>query len=250
MTCTQTDTDKVVEDILKATGAWQEGHFLLTSGKHSNQYMQCQILLQYPRLGNYLADLLISKLLHQGILPEVVVGPAMGAIHWEVFVAQSLERCLLQNPDLRNSSNRESDHHTLSTSASGQEYFLTHDTINDAIAGTRLPDFIKAVFAEKIVGTSDFELRRGIELNPGQKVLVVEDVTTTGGSVRRVLDLLNSLRCDPVAVGAIVDRSGSRISYDAPFVKLLTVDLATYDKKECPMCKAGSQVIKPGSSTI
>ncbi|MGD9680257.1 MAG: orotate phosphoribosyltransferase [Candidatus Obscuribacterales bacterium] len=230
MTCSIQETDKLVGDILKAVGAWQEGHFLLTSGKHSNEYMQCQKVMQYPRLGNFLAELLIGKVIEAGIHPEVVVGPAMGAIHWEVFVAQALER------------------HNLKESGTMSGYFLDIDTVCDALPGNITDGMTRAVFAEKIVGENTFEIRRGVELARGQKVLVVEDVTTTGGSSRRVLELLNEMGCEPVAVGAVVDRSGSRITYDTPFIKLLTVDLATYDKKECPMCKTGSTAIKPGST--
>ncbi|MBK9142183.1 MAG: orotate phosphoribosyltransferase [Candidatus Melainabacteria bacterium] len=230
MTCSTRETDKLVGDILKAVGAWQEGHFLLTSGMHSEEYMQCQKVLQYPRLGNFLADLLIARVIEAGIHPEVVVGPAMGAIHWEVFVAQALER------------------HNLKESGIISNYFLDADTICDALPGDLAAGMTRAVFAEKIVGQNNFEIRRGIDLAPGQKVLVVEDVTTTGGSSRRVLELLNEMGCEPVAVAALVDRSGSRITYDTPFIKLLTLDLATYDKKECPMCKAGGTAIKPGST--
>ena len=106
----------------------------------------------------------------------------------------------------------------------------------------------KAVFAEKIPEDPGFAIRRGIELKPGEKILVVEDVTTTGGSARKVVEMLKTIGCDPVAVGAVVDRSGGKASFDVPFINLLALNLETYEPDSCPLCEQGSAAIKPGST--
>jgi orotate phosphoribosyltransferase len=108
------------------------------------------------------------------------------------------------------------------------------------------------MFAEKSTDAgadpNKFLLRRGMELSNTDKVLVVEDVTTTGGSVKRVIDLVKSSGAEPIAVAAIVDRSGSSIDFGVPFLKLITLTLKTYTQSDCPMCAQGSTPIKPGSS--
>jgi len=86
------------EEILKDVGAWQSGHFLLSSGLHSDQYIQCQKVLQYPRFGLELAEGLVAKLAAAGVNPQAVVGPALGAVHWELLVAQVLDRARASSP--------------------------------------------------------------------------------------------------------------------------------------------------------
>lgn len=227
MGLTSSSIETAVGDILKSVGAWRTGHFLLTSGLHSDQYMQCQRVMQFPRFGNLLADLLVEKLLESDVKPSVVVGPALGAVHWEVFVASALER--RARGDLN-------------------DYFLNLSSIAKAIETAHIDSMIKAVFAERAAGSEEFSIRRGIELAEGASVLIVEDVTTTGGSARKVVELIRSLRAKPVGVGAIVDRSGGTASFDVPFFSLLKLNLATYQPDHCPLCKSGSQPEKPGSS--
>jgi orotate phosphoribosyltransferase len=220
--------ESTVGDVLKTVGAWRTGHFLLSSGLHSNQYVQCQRVLQFPRFGNLLADLLAEKLESQNIEVEVVIGPALGAVHWELFVAGAIERRRHQN-ELGS-------------------YYLDADTVGGAVSEEQTSKMVKAVFAERAQGSVEFSLRRGIELERGQKVLIVEDVTTTGGSARQVVQLVRDLGGKPVAVGAIADRSGGSATFDVPFVSLLQMNLATYKPEECPLCKSGSVAEKPGSS--
>lgn len=227
MSLTTSAIETAVGDILKAAGAWRTGHFLLTSGLHSDQYMQCQRVMQYPQFGNLLADLLVDKLSENGIKPDVVVGPALGAVHWEVFVASALER---------------------KRHANLNDYFLKANSIEKAIEPSHIDSMVKAVFAERAAGSDDFSIRRGIELEKGTKVFVVEDVTTTGGSARKVVELLKTMGADPVGVGAIVDRSGGTATFDVPFISLLKLNLATYQPDACPLCKDGSVAEKPGSS--
>lgn len=172
--------------------------------------MQCQRVMQYPRFGMQLARLLAAQLSAAALIPSVVAGPALGAIHWEVFVASAFEE---MNPD-------------------------------------GLP--IKALFAERVTDAkgdaNSFAIRRGVELKPDDKVLVVEDVTTTGGSARKVIELVRDLGAEPIAVGAVVDRSGSAIDFGIPFHKLITLNLETFEPAKCPLCKDQMPMTKPGSS--
>jgi orotate phosphoribosyltransferase len=197
-----------VEELLKSVSAWQSGHFLLTSGLHSSEYMQCQRILQYPEYGQLLADELAKKIIAAGIRPQVVVGPALGAVHLEVFVAIALNNLLAKEN------------------------------------GTQ----VRAVFAERAEDGVNFAIRRGIELTQGERVLVVEDVTTTGGSAKKVVELILKLGAEPVGVAAIIDRSSGQAQFDRPFIKLVTLEIQNFDSASCPMCQAGGTAIKPGSS--
>ena len=197
-----------VEELLKSVSAWQSGHFLLSSGLHSSEYMQCQRVLQYPMHGQLLADQLGQKIIDSGIKPQVVVGPALGAVHLEVFVAVALNNLLAKEK-----SNQ-----------------------------------VRAVFAERAEDGINFAIRRGIELSQGEKVLVVEDVTTTGGSAKKVVELVTKLGAEPVAVAAIIDRSSGQAQFDIPFIKLITMDIQNFESTNCPMCREGGTAIKPGSS--
>ncbi len=91
------------------------------------------------------------------------------------------------------------------------------------------------------------QLRRSFEIRPGQKVLVVEDVVTTGGSVKEVIDIVNRNSGKLVAVGSLIDRSRGTVDFGVPFETLVTVDIKTYQPEECPLCSQGSQAVKPGS---
>lgn len=195
-----------LEQLLKQVEAWQTGHFLLSSGMHSSEYIQCQKLLQYPRHGMIFAEALVQRVLAGGLKPTAVVGPALGAVHWEVLVALALDRALLSNP-------------------------------------------IRGIFAERPDGTN-FEIRRGVELKSKEKVLVVEDVTTTGGSAQKVVELVRKLGAEPVAVGAIIDRSGGQAKFDIPFVSLIQMNLDTFAPDDCKLCKAGSAPVKPGTTKL
>ncbi|NLY90010.1 MAG: orotate phosphoribosyltransferase [Firmicutes bacterium] len=180
--------------IFKETGALLQGHFLLTSGKHSAQYMQCARVLQYPRLAAVLGQALAGQFTGLGV--ETVAGPAMGGI----IVAHEVGRAL----------------------------------------------GVKALFSERQNG--EMTLRRGFTLKPGEKVLVVEDVITTGGSVREVLALVRAAGAQPVGVGVLVDRSGGQVAFDGLLFKsLLQVKIEAYDPEECPLCRQGIPLVKPGS---
>lgn len=189
-------TPEEVLGIFKESGALLEGHFLLTSGRHSNQYMQCAKVLQYPhhaaRLGEALA------LAFQIKEVDVVIGPAMGGI----LVAHEVGKAL----------------------------------------GT------KALFTERENGV--MKLRRGFELQPGEKVLVVEDVITTGGSVREVLEVVKSYGAVPIGVGVLVNRSGGNVDFGVPLAALLEIQIESFEPENCPLCATGIPAIKPGSRTV
>lgn len=193
-----------IESLMREVGAWHSGHFLLSSGLHSDQYMQCQRLLQYPRYGLLVAEQLVEKVLAAGLSPRTVVGPALGAVHWELLVAMALDK--------------------------------------------RLPagEPVRGIFAERPQG--EFEIRRGIEIAPGEPVLIVEDVTTTGGSARQVVQLVRQLGGKPVAVGAIIDRSGGDVQFDVPSFSLLTLSLKNFQPDSCTMCAAQEPLTKPGTT--
>jgi orotate phosphoribosyltransferase len=106
---------------------------------------------------------------------------------------------------------------------------------------------IRAIFAERQDGK--LMLRRGFTLLPGEKVLVVEDVVTTGGSTRETIDVARAAGAQVVGAASIIDRSGGQQSLDVPYHALATISLPTYQPETCPMCASGQPVVKPGSRT-
>ena len=106
---------------------------------------------------------------------------------------------------------------------------------------------VRAIFAERADGA--LTLRRGVALDPGEKVLIVEDVVTTGGSTRETMEVARAAGAVVVGACAIVDRSGGKQGLDVPFHALLPMDVKTYQPDDCPLCKQGIPVVKPGSRT-
>ena len=104
---------------------------------------------------------------------------------------------------------------------------------------------VRALFAERQDGK--LMLRRGFTLSPGEKVLVVEDVVTTGGSTRETIDVARATGALVVGAASIIDRSGGQQSLDVPYHALATISLPTYQPEACPLCAAGQPVTKPGS---
>lgn len=180
-------------DLFRKSKALLEGHFLLTSGKHSAQYMQCAQILQYPERAAILAEALADAFRGREI--QTVVGPAMGGI----LVAHEVARAL----------------------------------------------GVRALFTEREDGV--MRLRRGFALTPGERVLVVEDVVTTGGSVREVLDVVRELGAVPVGVGILVDRTGGEVDFGLPVESVIQLNIQAYEVKDCPLCAQGVPVVKPGS---
>ncbi|KUO69828.1 MAG: orotate phosphoribosyltransferase [Clostridia bacterium BRH_c25] len=186
----------MMNEILEKTGVLQTGHFLLTSGKHSNKYMQCAKIFQHPDISAEISKALAEK--YDGYDIDIVIGPAVGGIILAYEVARQLE--------------------------------------------------VRALFAERENGA--MTLRRGFEIKPGSRVLVVEDVITTGGSVKEVIDVVRRVGGEVVGVASVVDRSGGRALFDVPFKSAMKFEIDTFDPEECPMCKSGSVAVKPGSRNL
>lgn len=190
-------TNERVMEILKEAGVLLEGHFLLTSGRHSNRYLQCAKIFRNTKYSEELCAALAEKFADQNV--DVVIGPALGAVQMAYEVSRHL-RC---------------------------ENF----------------------FAERVDG--QFALRRGFALDPSKRVLIVEDVVTTGGSVKEVIELVKSTGAQIVGVGSIVDRSAGKVDFGVPFQAVISVDVESFTPEECPLCKEGKlDLVKPGSRAI
>ncbi len=103
----------------------------------------------------------------------------------------------------------------------------------------------RAIFAEREQG--EMTLRRGFEIKPGERTLVVEDVVTTGGSIKEVIQLVQNAGAELIGVAFLVDRSQNRVSFSVPKFSIFEMDVVTYAADECPLCKQGIPVVKPGS---
>jgi len=106
---------------------------------------------------------------------------------------------------------------------------------------------VRAIFAERQDGK--LMLRRGFSIAPGEKVLVVEDVVTTGGSTQETIDVARAAGATVVGAAAIIDRSGGKQRIDVPFHALATITVPTYEPEQCPLCAEGKPIVKPGSRT-
>ena len=193
-----------VMELFEQTGAYLHGHFRLTSGLHSGEYLQCAKVLAHPALAGKLGQSLAAKVkaLTGDTAIDAVVAPAMGGI----IIGHEVARALLANSSA-----------TLS------------------------------LFTERDAATNEMTLRRGFEIKPDQKVVVIEDVITTGGSTKEVITLLNSLGAKVLAAGSIIDRSGGTADVGVPRASLETLHPIAYKPEECPLCQQGLPVVKPGS---
>ncbi|GGZ98822.1 orotate phosphoribosyltransferase [Novosphingobium arvoryzae] len=187
------------EDVLaefRASKALLEGHFLLSSGRHSAHYLQCARVLMDPMRASRLAAALAAKLPRE-LRKELtkVVAPAMGG----VIIGHEMGRAL----------------------------------------------GLEAVFVERPTGT--FELRRGFTIEPGEKVLMVEDVVTTGLSSREAIKAVQEAGGEVIAEAALVDRSGGSVDLGVPFYPLIAINFPTYAEDELPPELAATPAVKPGS---
>jgi orotate phosphoribosyltransferase len=206
----------VSEDVMqlfRETGAYLKGHFRLTSGLHSNEFLQCALVLRYPNIaGRFGADLAAR-------LPDcdIVVSPAIGGLIIGHEVARAKSATVQYDARAKSAK--------------------IHD------AGFRGVPFL---FTER---DSDgrMALRRGFSVQPGETAIVIEDVVTTGGSTREVIALLTAAGARVVGAGSVIDRSGGRADVGVPRVALATLDAITYPPEDCPLCKQGLPVVKPGS---
>jgi orotate phosphoribosyltransferase len=188
-------TQEEVLQMFKNSGALLEGHFRLTSGLHSDRYLQCALVLQYPEQAAALGAALAARLKALSEMPDFVIAPALGGI----LVAHEAARAI----------------------------------------------GVRGLFAERQEGI--LKLRRGFQIKPGEKAYVVEDVVTTGGSTKETMDVVTQAGGIVIAAGSLIDRTGGRADLGVPRAALAVLDVPAYVPEECPLCKTGSQAIKPGS---
>ena len=190
-------TQQQALDCYKKTGAILKGHFKLTSGRHSDTYMQSAKLFIDTKQSEIVCKALAEKLAGDKI--DLVVSPAIGGILMGYEVARQLG--------------------------------------------------VPNIFAERENG--EMTLRRGFTIEKGTKVVVVEDVVTTGGSVKEVVKLVQGLGAEVVAVASLVDRSNGNVDFGVKYVNLISMEVVSYDADECPLCKEGKiELTKPGSRSV
>jgi len=185
--------NKEILDIFRNTGALLEGHFILTSGRHSSSYFQCARVLQYPKHLTHFASMIAEH--YKGTKIETVISPAIGGV----------------------------------------------------VLGTEVGRLLNAqtIFAERKDG--EMCIRRGFEIEPGQNILVVEDVITTGGSVKEVMDQVINQEGNIVGVGVMVDRSNGTVSLHENQFSIIALEATSYESDEVPDSLSAMPVQKPGS---
>ena len=197
-----------IEQIYKDSGALLEGHFILSSGNHSNRYLQSAKVLEDPKRAEILAKELATIILESNIEVDTVCAPALGGI----LAGYELARAL----------------------------------------GAR------SIFVERKGG--GMELRRGFEVEQGERILICEDIITTGGSAMEAAAIIEELGAKVVAFAALANRGFCRregstgnpkpeckLPANTPLFALDDFEFAMYPPEACPLCKAGSQAVKPGS---
>lgn len=189
--------DKTIE-LLKKSDALLEGHFLLSSGKHSDGYIQCAKLIQYPEYCKEVSEIIAEKLKEANIDVDLCVGPAMGGVIISYEVAKAL--------------------------------------------GTN------AIFTERV--DNEMTLRRGFEITEGTRVIVVEDVITTGKSSFETVDVIRSYGAEVVALASIVNRSNKDEINGLPIISASKIDVNTYDADDLPDHLKNTEAVKPGSRKI
>jgi len=197
-----------IEKIYRESGALLEGHFILSSGKHSKYYLQSAKVLEDPKRAEELARLLADEIVKNGVVVDTVCAPALGG----VLAGYELARAL----------------------------------------------GVRSIFVERKDGV--MQLRRGFELSRGERVLICEDIITTGGSAMEAAAVVESKGAEVVAFAALANRgfcsrSGSgkeaaaecKLPAQKPFFALEDFEFEIFDPQECPLCAEGSEAVKPGS---
>jgi len=188
--------EQEVLSLFQEIGVIKNGHFKLSSGRHSDVYLQCAILQQYPELNAKVMQGIADSV--KSFQPTVIVGAAVGGIT--------------------------------------ASYELARQT------GAR------SIFAERVEGT--LKLRRGFELVPEDRVIVVEDVVTTAKTTIELIDLVKLFKLEPKAIGAIVDRRATQTGIDYPFFSCVKVAAQTWTEEECSLCKKKAPIDEPGSRRL
>ena len=189
--------DKTIE-LLKKSDALLEGHFLLSSGKHSDRYIQCAKLIQHPEYCKEVSEIIAEKLKENNIDVDLCVGPAMGGVIISYEAAKALG--------------------------------------------------VDAIFTERV--DNEMTLRRGFEIPKGAKVIIVEDVITTGKSSFETVDVIRSCGAEVVALTSIVNRSNKEKINGLPVISATKIDVKTYDADDLPEHLKNTEAIKPGSRKI
>ena len=184
---------EAVLDLFRKSGALLEGHFRLSSGLHSDRYLQSALVLQYPEFASNLGHALADRTKH--LQPTVVLSPALGGIVIGQEVAHALG--------------------------------------------------VRAIFAERQDGA--LTLRRGFSLAPTDRVLVVEDVITTGGSTKETAAVAEACGAHVVGAAGIVDRGNDPSRLGLPMQVLVRLEVPAYPPEQCPLCARGEAIVKPGS---
>jgi orotate phosphoribosyltransferase len=185
-----------VISIFKKTGAFLEGHFLLSSGLHSPQYVEKFRVLEYPLYTEELCKGIAENFKNDNV--EIVVGPMTGGIILASYVAKYLNT--------------------------------------------------RSMFTERVDNVMTF--RRGFKFASGARILVVEDVITTGGSVNEVIQAIKDQEGIVVGVGYLVDRSNGRANFGVKQIPMMKLEIVTYEAISCPLCAQGIELSKPGSKKI
>lgn len=186
-------------DHFRNTDALLDGHFILSSGLHSGNYLQCALALQYPadarQFGKAIAEALPEVVDSATI--DTVASPAIGGLVIGYAVAEALN--------------------------------------------------FRFIWTERQNG--EMTVRRGFSVRPDERILVVEDVITTGGSTRECIAALEKNGGKVIAAASIIDRSGGTADVGVPRISLVSMSVPSYDPAECPMCARGDEAVKPGSRT-
>jgi orotate phosphoribosyltransferase len=183
-------------DAFRQTGAYLKGHFRLTSGLHSPEYLQCAKVLQHTGIAESFGVALAAKLREFSAAIDVVVAPAMGGL----IIGHEVAR------------------------AFGCRFIFTERDADGKMM-----------------------LRRGFAVEKGERAVVIEDVVTTGGSSKEVVELLEREGVEVKGVGSIIDRSGGKADLGVPRVALQVLEVTAYQPGTCPLCAEGLPVVKPGS---
>jgi orotate phosphoribosyltransferase len=187
--------DQILNDF-KKTNALLEGHFILSSGLHSPNYLQCALALQHPEDAAKFGRAIAAKLAAEQF--DTVASPAIGGLVIGFATAQAF--------------------------------------------GTRF------IWTERENGV--MTLRRGFGVKAGERILVIEDVITTGGSTRECIAALESRGAKVMAAASIIDRSAGRADVGVSRISLASLDVPSYAPEDCPMCGRGEKAVKPGSRTV
>ncbi|UCB53691.1 MAG: orotate phosphoribosyltransferase [Candidatus Zixiibacteriota bacterium] len=187
---------KEVFEIFEKARALLKGHFLLSSGLHSDTYFEKFQVLQYPQYVEILCRKMASLFKDDRV--EVVVGPTTGGVIIAYEVAKSLK--------------------------------------------------VRSIFAEP--GDEGRIFKRGFSIKKGERVLIVDDILTTGGSAREVVRLVEKHQGSILGIGLLLDRSGGKVKFDYPLRVLATTEVTNYRPEECPLCLKGEPLVKPGSRKI